>query len=407
MEDKIKKDFQIEKKLHAEKIVLDVMRHFGFRRNYQVANYFNVTPQTLSGWIKSGEIPAKHLIRYNSEINKRNELRKESFKIENNSITKDIHIQQNEREHLSVSKLKKIILNNFKLIFMITFLSTLSMVLYVFFFASPVYTSKSKVLPISEDGSTSNFSGFASQLGINIPLTIGGKVPWDEIYPEIIKSSDLLISLLNNTYETDKYGNISLEKILIKQHNLSKYKAMNQKNRVIAKFREMIKISKDRTSPIVNINVQAFEPYFASNLAKDLILKSSLIQRELKTNRVRQKRLFIEERLNQVSTEMKNMEMELRRFRENNRNLSSSPSLQMKVQEMGREVDLQNSLYVTLKTQYEKAKIDEVGRDDMVQQIDGPSIPTNLTSPKRGLSIAMAILFGLFSSFFTIYIKEI
>ena len=84
---------------------------------------------------------------------------------------------------------------------------------------------------------------------------------------------------------------------------------------------------------------------------------------------------------------MKRMELELRKFRENNRNLSSSPSLQMMVQEMGREVDLQNSLYVTLKTQYEKAKIDEVGRDDMVQQIDGPTIPTKLTSPKRLVSI--------------------
>ena len=48
----------------AEQVVLDVMRHFGFRRNYQVAEYFDVTPQTLSGWIKTGEIPAKHLMKY-------------------------------------------------------------------------------------------------------------------------------------------------------------------------------------------------------------------------------------------------------------------------------------------------------------------------------------------------------
>ena len=68
----------------------------------------------------------------------------------------------------------------------------------------------------------------------------------------------------------------------------------------------------------------------------------------------------------------------------------------MKVQEMGREVDLQNSLYVTLKTQYEKAKIDEVGRDDMVQQIDESSLPTKLTSPKRLLSVIMALFFGFY-----------
>ena len=53
----------------------------------------------------------------------------------------------------------------------------------------------------------------------------------------------------------------------------------------------MIKIGKDRTSPIVNIDVLAFEPLFASKLAKDL-MKSSLIQRQLKTNRIKQKRLF-------------------------------------------------------------------------------------------------------------------
>ena len=78
----------------------------------------------------------------------------------------------------------------------------------------------------------------------------------------------------------------------------------------------------------------------------------------------------------------------------------------MRVQEMGREIDLQNSLYITLKTQYEKAKIDEVERDDMVQQIDGPSIPSILTRPRRGLSIMLASFFGIFLSIFIIYFKE-
>ena len=45
------------------------MQHFGFRRNYQVMEYFNVTPQTLSGWIKSGcDIPNKHVEKFSLEI---------------------------------------------------------------------------------------------------------------------------------------------------------------------------------------------------------------------------------------------------------------------------------------------------------------------------------------------------
>ena len=99
---------------------------------------------------------------------------------------------------------------------------------------------------------------------------------------------------------------------------------------------------------------------------------------------------------------MKKMEVVLREFRENNRNLSTSPSLQMQVEKMGREVDLQNSLYVTLKTQLEKAKIDEVGRDDMVQQIDGPSTPTRLTSPKY-LLILLCLYFLVFFYLFLLF----
>ena len=102
---------------------------------------------------------------------------------------------------------------------------------------------------------------------------------------------------------------------------------------------------------------------------------------------------------------MKKMEKELRNFREYNRNLSSSPSLEMRVQEMGREIDLQSSLYITLKTQYEKAKIDEVERNDMVQEIDGPNIPTKLTRPQRGLSIVLSLFFGIFMSIFLIYFR--
>ena len=187
------------------------------------------------------------------------------------------------------------------------------------------------------------------------------------------------------------------------------YKIIDNESKVIGSFRidkKMIKISKDRLSPVVTISVESFEPLFAAELSKRLIEKSGQIQNQLRTNRVRQKRLFIEERLKIVSGEMKKMEKELRDFREYNRNLSSSPSLEMRVQEMGREIDLQSSLYITLKTQYEKAKIDEVERNDMVQQIDGPNIPTKLTRPRRGLSIVLSLFFGIFMSIFSIYFRE-
>ena len=394
---------QSNDKQSAEEVVFEVMRHFGYRRNYQVAEYFSVTPQTLSGWIKSGEIPPKHLIKYNNEIFNINQ----SVYYENNETTTNSSFEayNSKNENISISEIISTLFKNIKLIIAFTMLSMSLSAIYVYIIANPLYTSRAKVLPISEDGnSSSSFSGFASQLGINIPLSMGGKVPWDEIYPEILKSSNLLESALEDKYSTKKYGESSLLDIIINEYGLSGYNEQNQKNRALNKLREMIKINKDRTSPIVNIEISTFEPVFSHDLSNQLISKSSIIQRELKTNRIKQKRLFIEERLDQVSREMKAMEKELRLFRENNR-VISTPTLEMKVQEMGRELDLQSTLYVTLKTQYEKAKIDEVGRDDMVQKIDGPSIPFDLTSPRRLLSITMSFFFGLFLSIITIYLK--
>ncbi|MBC8345245.1 MAG: hypothetical protein H8E56_03195 [Candidatus Marinimicrobia bacterium] len=392
----------------TEEVVLEVMRHFGFRRNYQVAEYFEVTPQTLSGWIKTGEIPPKHLMKYTAEVLGNNDQDKVAPHTPDlSSSNKETQIDGVATQKFSGLQTIKLWKKNRNILLGLPIITILVMSVYVFWIANPIYTSSAKVLPISEDGSSSNgFSGVAAQLGISIPLSMGGTVPWDEIYPEIVQSSNLLITILPDSFSTQKYGKMSLNYILVQEHNLSKYNDPDRSNRAITNLQKMINISKDRLSPVVTIKVESFEPSFAAELLKRLIEKSGQIQSQLKTNRVRQKRIFIEERLKSVSQEMDKMETELREFREYNRNLSSSPSLQMRVQEMGRERDLQNSLYVTLKTQYEKAKIDEVERDDMVQQIDGPNIPTKLTRPRRGLSIVLSMFFGIFSSILTIYFRE-
>jgi len=398
------------KKPIAEKVVLDIMRHFGFRRNYQVAEYFSVTPQTLSGWIKTGEIPPKHMMKYTAEV--LNTQTEKSLFVNEKLILSTNPITQSEPRY-NPQKFSwiqtKLILSRYRKTLLGIPLSTIFLVaVYVFWIADPVYTSVSKVLPVSEDGSTSSngFSGVAAQLGINIPLSMGGTVPWDEIYPEIVQSSDLFATLLEGMYITEKYGQKLLKEILYNEHGLTKYPEEERFNRAVTELRKMIKVSKDRLSPIVTLEVEAFEPQFAAELSRNLIEESGQVQRQLKTSRVRKKRLFIEERIIEVSVEMKAKEQSLREFREKNRNMSTSPSLLMQTQEMGREVDLQNSLYVTLKTQYEKAKIDEVERDDMVQLIDGPNIPANLTRPRRGLSIILALFFGIFLSIFTIFFIE-
>ena len=102
--------------LSAEKVIIEVMRYFGFRRNYQVAEYFEVTPQTLSGWIKSGEIPAKHLIKFKNEIEISKNLSTEKL----NKFQNDL--SDTEIKNYNYNQLSSIFLKNIKTIFVIPFL---------------------------------------------------------------------------------------------------------------------------------------------------------------------------------------------------------------------------------------------------------------------------------------------
>ena len=50
-------------KENADTIIAKVMRKFGLRHQYEVAEYFGVTAQTLSGWVKSGVVPDKYILK--------------------------------------------------------------------------------------------------------------------------------------------------------------------------------------------------------------------------------------------------------------------------------------------------------------------------------------------------------
>jgi len=53
---------------NAHKIISSIMVKNGFRHKYQVAEYFGVTPQAISSWLTKGEIPSKHILKVQSEI---------------------------------------------------------------------------------------------------------------------------------------------------------------------------------------------------------------------------------------------------------------------------------------------------------------------------------------------------
>jgi len=324
-----------------------------------------------------------------------------------------VNLPQSSNDNISVQKsvssivFFKSILKKNKYLFLLTVFTAALLSIGYLFLATPVYTSVTKILPISEDNNTlAGFSGVAAQIGFSVPAGIGPSTPWNELYPEIVQSENLMNNLVNKTLSTEKYGpNKFLLDILSEEGGYSHEDDFIKTKSAIEVLQKMISVEKYRMSPLVTLKVNSFEPQLVQDLADSILGISGELLRNLKTRQIKAKRLFIEERLAEVLNEKDIMQEQFRNFLEKNRGLDS-PSLLIREKEMASQLELQNSLYLTLKTQYEEAKIEEVAKTPMIQIIDGPIKPAKMTSPKPMITLFLVIFISFSLMFMIVYLRE-
>jgi len=300
-----------------------------------------------------------------------------------------------------------IIKKRIKLIIAITLLSISFAIAYVFFIAHPVYVTTAKLLPTGEDNSLSNIQGLASQFGLSIPFQGGSNLSFTDIYPEIVKSKQLIAIILEKKFNTRKYGQKQLLKnILSRQYRLDKYDVDERFKRASEILQDNIKISKARLTSIVTLEVGAIEPDFAVDLTNAIINESDKLQRQFKTHQVSDKRSFIQDRIKDVKKDLESAQEDLKEFREKNRQVQYSPALLLEEERLTTEMDVKKEIFSTLKQQFELAKIEEVEEGATVQILDKPVAPYEQSSPKVILSIFLSFFIGFGLSVVISYVMD-
>ena len=288
-----------------------------------------------------------------------------------------------------------------RLLIGVTLSTTTLAAIYVFLLAQPIYVTTAKLVPTGDDNSISNIQGLASQFGFALPLQSGSSIAFADIYPEIVKSRKLTGILLDRKFNTRKYGqNQTLLTILARQNRLEKYGADERFKRAGKILQEDINISKARLTSIITLEVGAFEPDLSAALANAIISESDKLQRQFKTHQVAEKRSFIEGRIKDGKVELEKAQEALKKFRERNRQVQYSPALMLEEERLTTETEVQKGIFITLKQQYELAKIEEVEEGTTVQVLDEPVAPYEKSSPKVFLTLFLAMFIGLSSVIF-------
>lgn len=280
------------------------------------------------------------------------------------------------------------------IIVLTTALTTVLAVVYCFL-AKETFTTQTLFFTKTNNSSNSSFSNLASLAGI----TLGGKnnVDPSDYLDKVIIDKWFLSSILNKKWKF-KEDSLYLHQIWELEPDTTlpdwKYRYEMEKLEYV-RAQQVITIKKDKKTGILSLIVKAPDPVLAYDLNLYIIEKISDYIRNSIQSQAKEKRMFIENRINEVKIDLENGENALALFRERNI-ASSSPKIILEEMRLTRDVTMNQEIYIQFQKQYELALVEEKDDQTLVQIIKNPEIPIYRTTPKRKEIVLLSCFIGFF-----------
>tara|TARA_Y100000768_G_C23988769_1_gene690680 strand:- start:4438 stop:5886 length:1449 start_codon:yes stop_codon:yes gene_type:complete len=367
-----------------------LMNSKGINTLADIARALNSTPQAVSNWKARNQVPYHIIAKVN---NSHDDLKEKQELIINNSTI------SNQNQNFALADILLTIAEQLKVITLVTFISVFFTFTYVRFVQEPKYASFATVLlPDNKVNNMGGLAGIASQFGVNVPSgNNAADLSSPSMIPELLNSRRFAEKIITKKFYTDKLNkSLPLIDILMLNNSLSGYGKEDIIEESVSKFQSMIALDKDPMNLIYKIRITSFEPGLSKNLADSVLSELEELNKFFKIQLTNEKIDFIENRIKSVDDDLVDSELKLKKFNEQNRQISS-PALQLELDRLTREVELQKNIYLTLKQQLELAKIDQVQKASIIQILDKPHISKSPINRKLLLSIILATSFGAFT----------
>ena len=365
----------------------------------EIARYLKTTPQAVSNWKSRNQVPHHVVAKINSIISNKNNNDSDNFMRVQNSINGPQPFP-NQNDVISLSDLFITLAEQFKVIVLSIFISVFLTFTYVQFVQQPKYVSWASIL--LPENKTSNFgglAGIASQFGVDVPTGTRADLSSPTLFPELLRSRTFSLKILEKKFFTNKFN-----------RELTLLSILNDGNDDFSRDREVfianglnslskiLSFEKDNNDKVSIIKVITFEPNLSKELADIVLIELEKLNRFFKSENVTEKISFIEERIKSVKNDLELSENNLKKFNEQNRQVTS-PALQLELDRLTSEVEIQKGIFLTLKQQYELAKIEEIQETSIVQVLDRPHVPLNATNKNIISSTVLSLLIGSFIGF--------
>ena len=368
----------------------NIMESNGIKTLAEIARTLDTTPQAVSNWKARDQVPYHVAAKINSPES--NLSQSANISLVEQKYKSSFPINDNEGV-LSLSDILLVIAEQLKVIFIFVFSTVFITFTYVKFIQPPLYQSTSTILLPSNQSNLNGLVGLASQFGVDIPQGSEADLSSPTLFPELINSRTFVKIILGKEFYKQQYGKkLSLLAILTHGDNDPMFGLDTLVHQAMEKFQNMVEFSSKGSFSV--LTVEADDPILARELNKVVIDELQKLNQYFRSQKVRDKTIFIENRIASVKYELEVSKIELKEFNEKNRQVTS-PALQLGLDRLTRGVEIQKGIFLTLKQQLELAKIEEVQGTSIVRVLDTPDTPFGASNKNIKLSFLLSIIVGV------------
>lgn len=155
----------------------------------------------------------------------------------------------------------------------------------------------------------------------------------------------------------------------------------------------IIDVQQDAVSGIISVRVNTIDRQLSAEIANSLVAQLQVYLVDSQTSSTSRLLKTAEDRTSQSQAALLAAENALHDFRKSNRTIVS-PELQLRLEQLQRDVELQKELYIRLKTQVELLRLSEQQEADLVDIVREAEVPIWKSWPPTKAAVAGAAVFG-------------
>jgi uncharacterized protein involved in exopolysaccharide biosynthesis len=268
---------------------------------------------------------------------------------------------------------------------------------------TPEYTAKTTFTPetasgASSAGSLAALAGVANQLGLGLGAS---STVSPDFFIKLAGSFELLQSTLASEFPDGNTRRPLLDILKVKG------KTSDERfQRGVILLRHRIKVTSDKPTGIVTLEVDMRNPQLAASVANHLVQELNQFNLERRQSQSREQARFTGERLAEAEKDLRTAESNELAFLQRNRDYSSSPLLTYEEGRLSRDVQVKQELFLTLSKAHTEARIAEVRDTPVLTVVDSAVAPFRRARPQRTLGVLIATVVGTLAGILLAYIVD-